>query len=51
MTGHTPTALIDMASRGRIWRKNGHIALDCGAVFGEGLGCICLDTMQEFYVK
>ena len=51
VTGHTPTALIDMASRGRIWRKNGHIALDCGAVFGEGLGCICLDTMQEFYVK
>ena len=51
ITGHTPTAFIDPAFRGRIWQKNGHIALDCGAVFdGGNLGCICLDTMEEFYV-
>ena len=51
VTGHTPTDLIDPASKGRIWQKNGHIAIDCGAVFEGGrLGCICLDTMEEYYV-
>lgn len=51
VTGHTPTSLIDPDSAGRIWKKNGHIAIDCGAVFGGSLGCICLDTMEEFYEK
>ncbi len=51
VTGHTPTALIAPASRGRIFRTRGHIAVDCGAVFGLGLGCICLDNMREYYVK
>ena len=51
ITGHTPTAFIDPAFRGRIWRQNGHIALDCGAVFDGGrLGCLCLETMEEYYV-
>ena len=51
VTGHTPTAAIDGATEGRIYRCHDHIAIDCGAVFGFGLGCICLDTMEEFYVK
>ena len=51
VTGHTPTALIDPDSRGRIFKSDGHIAVDCGAVFGLGLGCICLDNMREYYVK
>ena len=51
ITGHTPTAYIDSCSRGRIWHKYDHIAIDCGAVFELGLGCICLDTMEEFYVN
>ncbi len=50
VTGHTPTVLIDPASRGRIFRRNNHIAIDCGAVFFGTLGCLCLDTMEEFYV-
>ena len=50
VTGHTPTGLIDPASKGRIWKGNNHIAVDCGAVFGQPLGCICLDTMEEFYI-
>lgn len=49
VTGHTPTAFIDADSGGRIYRKNNHIAIDCGAVFGSPLGCICLDTLEEFY--
>ena len=51
VTGHTPTWLIDENYRGRIWRGNNHIAIDCGAVFGNPLGCICLETMEEIYVE
>ncbi len=50
ITGHTPTSFIDPNSRGKIWHGNNHIAIDCGAVFGNPLGCLCLDTMEEFYV-
>ncbi|MCH5192141.1 MAG: serine/threonine protein phosphatase [Oscillospiraceae bacterium] len=50
VTGHTPTMLIDPAYKGRIYKKNNHIAIDCGAVFGGRLGCLCLDTMKEFYI-
>ena len=49
ITGHTHTERIDPAYRGRIWHGNGHIAIDCGASRGDRLGCLCLDTMQEFY--
>ena len=51
ITGHTPTAAIDGAEEGKIYKNKDHIAIDCGAVFGYGLGCICLDTMEEFYIK
>lgn len=51
LTGHTPTGFVDPAYKGRIWSGNGHIDLDCGAVFLGRLGCLCLDTMEEIYVK
>jgi len=51
ITGHTPTGYIDRNSTGKIWMGNNHIAMDCGAVFGYPLGCLCLDTMEEFYEK
>ena len=51
ITGHTPTGLIDKNFKGKIWKGNNHIAIDCGAVFSGILGCLCLDTMEEFYVK
>ena len=50
VTGHTPTGLIEWSSSGKIWKANNHIAIDCGAVFGKPLGCLCLDTMKEYYV-
>lgn len=50
VTGHTPTVRIEGGTEGRIYKGNGHIAVDCGAVFGYGLGCLCLETMEEFYV-
>lgn len=51
VSGHTPTGFIDPEYTGRIWKGNNHIAIDCGAVFGNPLGCICLDTMEEIYVE
>ena len=54
VTGHCPTKNfkdIDAAYRGRIYRANNHIAIDTGAVFGESMGCLCLDTGEEFYVR
>lgn len=49
ITGHTPTELISKTCKGKIWRGNNHIVLDCGAVFGNPLGCLCLETNEEFY--
>ncbi len=50
VTGHTPTICIDKECRGHIYKKNNHIAIDCGAVYGEKLGALCLDTLEEYYV-
>ena len=50
VTGHTPTCEINEAYKGRIYRKNQHIAVDCGAGWGLPLGCIRLDDLKEFYV-
>jgi serine/threonine protein phosphatase 1 len=50
VSGHSPTGLIDPAFAGRILRRNNHIAIDCGAVFGYPMGCLCLETGEEFYV-
>ena len=51
VTGHTPTLMIDGNPKpGFIYRKNNHIAIDCGACFTGGrLAAICLDTGEEFY--
>lgn len=48
--GHTPTLNIEGGERGRILRTHDIFAIDCGAVFDFGLGCLCLDTLDEFYV-
>jgi len=50
ITGHLPTFIIDEAYRGKIYRKNNNINIDTGAVFGDTLACLCLDTDEEFYV-
>lgn len=49
VTGHTPT-LSEPGNRGSIIRRNNHIAIDCGCVFGGNLAAFCLDTGEEFYV-
>lgn len=35
----------------RIIKKNIYIAIDSGRVYGERMGCICLENGQAFYVR
>lgn len=51
ITGHTPTqSIADNPRPGFIYRKNNHIAIDCGAYYlGGRLAAICLETGEEFY--
>lgn len=47
--GHTPTRLL--SGQDRIFRRGNIIDIDCGCVFQGGqLGCLCLNTLEEFYV-
>lgn len=49
IVGHTPTLAI--TQKAEIYHKNNFITIDCGACFQDGLlGCLCLNTMEEFYV-
>lgn len=51
VTGHTPTQAIPGNPRpGRFFKRNNHIAIDCGCGYGGPLGALCLDTGEEFYV-
>ena len=51
IAGHVPTYLIDGAENGKIFYGNGSIIIDCGAAFGESLGCLCLDNGKEYYIN
>lgn len=64
ITGHTPTRFIYeeqefspyVSKKGKpskydkIFKRNNHIAIDCGCGYGGVLGLICLENMNEFYV-
>jgi serine/threonine protein phosphatase 1 len=50
VTGHRPTFKIDEKYRGMIMEKNNHVAIDCGAAYGERLGAYCLETGKQYYV-
>lgn len=45
--GHTPTIMI--SGEPEILKIKNNIFIDCGAVYGGRLGCLCLDNMEEFY--
>ena len=50
VTGHLPTKVIEGNPRpNKIFQKNNHIAIDCAAGYDGCVGCICLDTFEEFY--
>ncbi len=46
--GHTPTKAI--SGKWEIYHSHNNICIDCGACFGGKLACLCLNTMEEFYV-
>lgn len=49
VTGHTPT--LSITGKAEIYHQNRNICIDCGVEFPQGrLACLCLDTMEEFYV-
>ena len=50
ITGHLPTKAIEGNPRpNKIFLQNNHIAIDCAAGYDGCVGCICLDTFEEFY--
>jgi len=51
ITGHTPTPLIREDKQVLVYEGNGHIAIDCGCVFGGSLAAYCLDIGVATYVK
>ena len=50
ITGHTPTALINPNGSCSVYVKNGHIAIDCGCVYGGRLAGYCIETGDVIYV-
>ncbi len=50
IAGHVPTYTVEGAEHGKIYRGEYGILIDCGAAFGEPLGCLRLEDGKEFYV-
>lgn len=50
VTGHTPTMSVRPDGKPLIYQGNGHIAIDCGCVFGGQLAAYCIETGEAFYV-
>lgn len=48
ISGHTPT--ISIHNSPSVYRACNNINIDCGAVFGGKLACLCLDTFEEHYI-
>ncbi|MBQ9783658.1 MAG: metallophosphoesterase [Clostridia bacterium] len=51
IAGHVPTYTLPDAEKGKIYRSDSCILMDCGTAFGEALGCLCLETGKETYVS
>lgn len=55
ISGHTPVQSITKSSDDvKIIKRKGTIYIDCGCVYPEEngkLACLCLDSMEEYYIK
>lgn len=49
VSGHTPTLAV--SGKAEIYHSHHNILIDCGAVFGGKLACLCLNTMKEYYAS
>lgn len=50
VTGHTPTMSIREDREALVYEGYGHIAVDCGCVFGGRLAAYCLESRKAVYV-
>ena len=50
VTGHTPTLLFREDQMPLVYSENGHIAIDCGCVYGKNLAAYCIDNGRVEYV-
>ena len=50
ITGHTPTMYINRDASTKVYIGNGHIAIDCGCVYGGKLAGYCIDSGEVIYV-
>lgn len=51
ITGHTPTMYINTDSASEVYIGNGHIAIDCGCIYGGRLAAYCIETGAITYVE
>lgn len=51
VSGHTPTPLIRKDRFPIVYQGNGHIAIDCGCVFGGQIAAYCIETGEISYVN
>lgn len=49
ITGHTPT-ISESGDTGTVIKRNNHISIDCGCVFGYNLSIYCMETDEEVYI-
>lgn len=50
VVGHMPTFFYGSEYDGKIIMRDHIYHIDCGCVYGKQLGCLCLDTLETFYV-
>ena len=48
VSGHVPTK--ELCGEDRIYKSHNNICINCSVSDGGKLACLCLDTMEEFYV-
>jgi len=48
VSGHVPT--YKLCGEDRIYFSHNNICINCGVSEGRKLGCLCLETLEEFYV-
>lgn len=51
ISGHTPTICIHEDFEHGIYMGNGHIAVDCGCVYGGALAAYCIETGEAVYAE
>ncbi|MBQ3692974.1 MAG: fructose-bisphosphatase class III [Clostridia bacterium] len=48
VSGHVPTS--ELCGEDKIYQSNNNICINCDVANGGKLACLCLDTMEEYYV-